>query len=279
MSDAEKRWLPVVRTAMRDVDPADYIYSPNQAPPGRRPPRDGLGRAVLLVSTCVLLTLLLSFAAASWAGYRRVSLEDERALRVVHAIDPEHEVSTDEELSRRWGLLAEAFRIVRTAVASPPNGQEYPYLATLAGTPSPAVSPGSGPAIVLLANALDLYPPAVRGRMIQRLLAVAASMDQWGVTEALIQLARLTTPVRDRLFADQAVSFRHLVDLAGAAADGRAVVRKLEAELREVEERRAIVQRRLEDAVKDTAEAEQACARPIRNAQACLAHMSPSSPR
>ena len=277
MSDAEKRWLPIVRTAMRDVDPADYIYGPTQAPPGRPPPTDGLGRAVLLVSIWSLLVVFLTVAAVGWAGYRRVSPEDERALRVVHAIDSEHEVSTDEEMSRRWGALAEAFRIVRTAVASPPSGQEYPYLATLAGTPSPAVSPGVGPAIVLLANALDLYPPADRGRMIQRLLAVAASMDQWGVMAALIQLANLATPVRDRLFADQAASFSHLVDLAEAAADGRAVARKLEAELREVEERRAIVKRRLEDAVKGTAEAERACARPIRNAQACLARISSNS--
>lgn len=278
MSDAEKRWLPVVRTLMKDVDPHDYIYGINQTPPERPRPGGRLLKVILFGSTCAIFAVFLTIIAMDWCGYRRISPEDDGALRLVHEIDPEHEVSTDEEMARRWGLLAQAFRMVRTAVASEPDGQEYPYLASLAGAPSPAVSPGSGPAMVLLANALDLYSPSDRGRMVQRLLAVAASMDQWGVMAALIQLAKLAPPVRDRLFADQAAAFSHLADLAGAAADGTAIVRKLEAELREAEERRAAVKRRLEEAVKGAAEAEQACARSIRNAQICIAHISPSLP-
>ena len=276
MSDAEKRWLPVVRTLMRDVDPADYLYGPNQAPSDGSRPGDRLRRAALLGSTCAIFTFLLTITAASWAGYRRISPDDDRALRLVHEIDPGHEVSTDGELARRWGLQAEAFRIMRVAVATRPTGDEFPYLASLAGTPSPAVSPGSGPAVVLFANALDLYPPAVQGRMVQRLLAIAASMDRWGVMAALGQVADLAPATREKLFADQAAPFRHLVDLADTAADRGVVARKLEAELHEAEDRRVDLERRLERTIKGTAEAEQVCARSIRIAQACLARAAPS---
>jgi hypothetical protein len=199
------------------VDPRDYIWWADPRFEAQRLILEGrwsaglraIGLAGLVLATVVAMHLL---------GYRQITPAQERALGIVEQVDPDYEVDASSVLAARWGQRADAYRLIRIAAIPAKPQDTYPYLAALSRLPAPSVSPGNGPAL---------------GWLIDRLLAVAASMDRPGVIDAFEKVAILPEEVRAHLFAGTSPEFLQRVTLQAAIDHEQATAADLDATLRD----------------------------------------------
>ena len=204
-------WLPVVQRLAREVDVENYIYDAdgrNRDPPNQD--RTWWRSWVLLALCCGPLVML---GGAYAFGYRLTGPEQRRLVEAVYRVDPRPERWTDQQLSERLTTRREAMDLLEHAVAAPPSSDLYPYMAELTGHPPPLIEPGRGPALLLLANALDQFPVEQRGMLVDRILTVAAALGEADVQEGLSALAALDRQTRQALFAHGSVGLKRIFDL------------------------------------------------------------------
>ena len=245
----DREWLSLIPSLMREVRPDEYIWSKDPtieaARQARRARRAGFVSALRLV-VVVLATIVVMHVM----GYRRVSPTQEHTLAMAERLDPDHEVDDDRLLADRWGTLPQAYRLVRLAVASELSVERYPWLAELSGHPVPAVSPGNGPAVLLLVNMLDLYPSDDQARLLGRLLALAAVMDQPGLISGFEAVAKLPNEVRRHFFAADTTSFARILALEqsieAAEVQASEIDNELEARRTAILEQRGTLRRDLD---------------------------------
>ncbi len=224
-------WLPVAQRLAREVAVTDYIYSidaPNGGAsysiPSSRRARVSRMVALLVIGAAIGL-------AVPWAcGLRLVTAAHKRLGDAVIRVDPRAERWSDHQLQQRLEYRREAMDLIEHTLATT-VGNTYPYLSALSGHPSPAIDPGTAPALLMLANALDRFPVGQRGHYVQSIVAVAVALNQPDLQDTLNTLADLKPDLRKRLVANNAQGLKHLFADELVVQDAEAERDRLQAQL------------------------------------------------
>ena len=228
---APNPWLPVAERLAREVAARDYIHDIDAARRGGGGPLRACWAARAAAVFAMLLVGALIGQAVLWVcGLRLASPAQLRLADAVHRVDPRAERWSDERLQARLEYRREAMDLIEHTVATSVTST-FPYLSALSGHPSPLVNPGAAPALLMLANALDRFPPGQRGHYVQNIVALALALDDPDLQVSLDTFASLSPDLRRRLVADRGARLRHLFAAELALQDTEAERDRLQAQL------------------------------------------------
>ena len=273
-------WLQVTERLAREVAVQHYIHdidAPQGGGRGGGSPRPSrIAQAAVLLA--VLTVGLLAGPAILWAcGLRAATPAQLRLADAVLSIDPHAEHWTDERLRNRIELRREAIELIENTLTTP-TASTFPYLSILSGRPSPIVEPGTAPGLLMLGHALDQFPAAQRGHMMQAIVALALALDDPDLQQTLTVLAAIPREIRSRLVANRAAGLKHLFagELAfqDATVDRDGLQEKLAAEQTALDlERKALAATlgAVEQHRRTLSAADRRCAAAYAPLRACLA--------